>query len=197
MNRNILVDLAAGFLVPLVPAVLLYGLFSSLNSASLIQGNEGIKLGGPAALYVILLGLALRYINRWRANIDPLAKLKKGLVGTWDVISKSSNDRNATSTSSFRLDNNNLILTGGSFVEEAKVIGTWTPDHIILDPSPEMVIFLYDLKDVSTGVTSRGLMELTISPGTPPSMTGTWEVIGKDHHQGTVTFVRNKLKSAS
>jgi hypothetical protein len=190
MRRYVVIDIVVGFLVPLVPAVLLYELFTSLNSASVIQDNKGIKLGGPAALYVVLLVLALRYMNRWRTNMDPLAKLKKDLVGTWDVTSESSNGRKAVSSSKFRLDdNNNLILAGGSFVEEGRTIGNWTPDHIILDPSPEMVIFLYDLKDASAGVNSRGLMELTMGSDTRLSMQGTWEVFGKEYHSGTVTFV--------
>jgi hypothetical protein len=185
--RNIF-DLIAAFLVPLIPAVLLYKLFSSLNSASVIQTNEGIKIGGPAALYVILLILALRYINRWRTTTDPLTKLKKNLVGTWDVKSVSSHDHEAVSTSTFSIDNNELILGGGAFVEGEKTIGHWTPDHIILDRPHNMVIFLYDLKDGA--VNSRGLMELTIDKEAPPTMTGTWEVIGQDHHNGTVTFVK-------
>lgn len=194
MNRNVLVDLAAAFLVPLVPAVLLYELFSSLNSASVIQDNEGVKLGGPAALYFVLLVVALRYVNKWRTLMDPLAKLKRDLVGTWDVTSTSSNGHKAVSTSEFRLDDNDLTLVGGSFVEEDKTVGLWTPDHIILDKSPEQVIFLYDLKDASAGVNSRGLMELTMGSEKPRTMQGNWEVIGKNHHSGTVTFVRRDKK---
>ena len=194
MDRNVLVDLAATFLVPLIPAVLLYELFSSLNSASMIQDNEGIKLGGPAALYFVLLIVALRYMNQWRTKLDPLAQLKKALVGTWDVTSVSSHGRKAISTSKFRLDDNDLTLVGGSFVEEDKTVGVWTPDHIILDRSPEEVIFLYDLKDTSAGVNSRGLMELTMVSEKPLTMQGTWEVIGKNHHSGTVTFVMRDNK---
>jgi hypothetical protein len=195
MDRNVTADLAAAFLVPLVPAVLLYELFSSLNSASVIQDNEGIKLGGPAALYVVLLGVALRYMNKWRTAMDPLANLKEHLVGTWDVTSESSNGHKAVSTAIFRLDNNGLTLVGGSFVEGNKTVGSWTPDHIILDNSPEQVIFLYDLKDAITGANSRGLMELTMGSEIPLTMSGTWEVIGKDHHSGTVTFVVRAKKS--
>jgi hypothetical protein len=190
VRRQVLVDLAAGFLIPLVPAVLLYELFNSLNSASVIQTNQGVKLGGPAALYFVLLILALRYVNRWRNKTDPLAKLRKDLVGTWDVNSVSSNDRKAVSTSSFRLDDDNLILAGGSFVENGKTIGTWTPDHIILDRDRDKVIFLYDLKDTAAAVDWRGLMELTVGRETPLVMRGTWEVIGQNHHSGTVTFVK-------
>lgn len=190
MRRQVLFDLTVGFLVPLVPAVLLYELFNSLNSASVVQTNQGIKLGGPAALYVVLLVLALQFVNRGRTKTDPLAKVKKDLVGNWDIDSVSSNDHKAESVSNFRLDEDELILAGGSFVENRKTIGTWAPDHIILDPDRDEVIFLYDLKDAVAGVSWRGLMELTISREDPLVMRGTWEVIGPKHHRGTVTFVK-------
>jgi hypothetical protein len=190
VHRQVLIDVAAGFLIPLVPAVLLYELFDSLNSASVIQTNQGIKLGGPAALYFILLTFALRYINRWRTKTDPFAKLRKDLIGTWDVDSVSSHGRKAVSKSSFQLDDDSLSLAGGSFDEEGKTIGNWTPDHIILDRDRDQVIFLYDLKDATGGVNWRGLMELTIDRGTQLVMKGTWEVIGPNHHSGTVTFVK-------
>jgi hypothetical protein len=189
MRRQVLIDLAAGFLIPLVPAVLLYELFNSINSASVVQTNQGIKLGGPAALYFVLLILALWYVNKWRTKTDPLEKLKKDLVGNWNVNSVSSSNRTAVSTSSFRLnEDNNLISAGGSFIEEGRTIGTWTPDQIILDQVRDNVIFLYDLRDAAADVNLRGLMELTIGRQTPLIMQGTWEVIGPNRHRGTVTF---------
>ena len=88
MRRWNLIDLAAACLFPLVPALLLYGLFSSQNSAT--YDNAGLKLGGPVALYFVLVLLAFRYVGRWRIASDPFEKLKKDLVGAWDVEAVSA-----------------------------------------------------------------------------------------------------------
>jgi hypothetical protein len=88
VRRWNLIDLAAACLFPLVPALLLYGLFSSQNSAT--YDNAGLKLGGPVALYFVLVLLAFRYVGRWRIASDPFEKLKKDLVGAWDVEAVSA-----------------------------------------------------------------------------------------------------------
>ena len=58
--RRELIDIVTSYLIPIVPAILLYGLFDSQNSAEVVRDNAGLKLGGPVALYFVLLLLALQ-----------------------------------------------------------------------------------------------------------------------------------------
>ena len=190
MRRWTLIYLVAAFLLPLLPAVLLYALFNSQNSA--VYDKEGLKLGGPAALYFVLLLLALRYVSRWRTVSDPLEKLKKDLVGAWDIESISAGSgRVAVSIATFGIEDDELRLSGGSFKEQGRIVGNWSPDRLILDRDHDAVIYLYALRDVNTNNSWRGLMELTlVRTETPISMQGTWEVIGPNYHRGTVTFAK-------
>jgi hypothetical protein len=189
VRRWTLIFFAAAFLVPLVPAVALYELFTSQNSAT--YDNAGLKLGGPVAAYFALLLLALRYIDKWRTASDPLEHLKKDLVGAWDIksTSKGTSGRVADSIATFTMEDDKLRLSGGSITEQEEVIGSWTPDPPILDPDRDGVVYLYELTDVEAVVTWRGLMKVTFDrTKSPLCMSGTWEVIGPDYHRGTVTF---------
>lgn len=186
-----IIDLAAAFLLPLVPAVLLYVFFSSANSAT--YNNTGVQLGGPAALYVVLLLVAVRYANKWRLTPDPLKRLKADLAGEWEAesISSGSSGQRALSTATFDVKGGELILTGGSFKVDGTIIGQWLPDRVILDSDRDAVAYLYELRDVRTSNTWRGLMELTLArTAKPMSMEGTWEVIGPDYHRGIVRFTK-------
>jgi hypothetical protein len=195
VRRWTLIDLGAAFLLPLVPALLLYGLFNSQNSA--VYDKAGLKLGGPAALYFALLLLALRYVSRWRPVSDPLEKLKKVLVGAWDIESRSAGSRRvATSIATFGIEDDELRLSGGSIKEQGEPIGSWSPDRLILDRERDGVIYVYELIDVNSTARWRGLMELTlVRTATPICMEGTWEVIGPDYHRGTVTFSKRPSSS--
>jgi hypothetical protein len=185
-----LIYLAAAFLLPLVPAAVLYGLFNSQNSA--VYDKEGLKLGGPAALYFALLLLSLRYVNKWRTVADPLEKLKRLLVGAWDIESVSAgSQRAAASIATFAIQDDELRLSGGPITEQGVTIGRWSPDRLILDREHDGVIYLYELRDVNRNDTWRGLMEVTlVRTETALCMKGTWEVIGPVYHRGTVTFTK-------
>lgn len=192
MRRWALIDLAAAFLFPLVPALLLYGLFSSQSSAT--YDNAGLKLGGPVALYFVLVLLAFRYVGRWRIASDPFEKLKKDLVGAWDVEAVSAESgRVAASLATFSIEDDELCLSGGSFKEQGKTVGRWSPDRLILDRNRDGLVYLYELKDVSANNTWRGLMELTlVRSKSPLCMEGTWEVIGPNYHRGTAIFAKQR-----
>lgn len=185
-----LIYLAAAFLVPLVPALALYLIFDSQNSAT--YDKAGLKLGGPGALYFGLLLVAFQFINKWRTVSDPLEKLKKILVGAWDIKSTSAgSQRVALSTATFAIEDDELRLSGGSIQEEGKTIGNWSPDRLILDRAYDGVVYLYELRDVNTNDTWKGLMEVTlVRTATPLCMEGTWEVIGPNYHRGIVTFAK-------
>jgi hypothetical protein len=195
VRRLPVIDLAATFLLPLIPALLLYGIFNSANSAT--YTNTGVQLGGPAALYVVLLLVALRYANKWRSVSDPLERLKTDLAGDWDTKSLSAGSGQiALSMATFEIKGDELVLSGGSFKVDGTVIGSWSPERVILDKDRNAVVYLYELRDVRTNNTWRGLMELTLARSTTPmSMEGTWEVIGPDYHRGTVTFTKRTVST--
>ncbi len=177
-------NLTSVFLVPLIPAVVLYYLFQGDNIAEYIRASEGIKLGGPAALYVILVVLAIRYVNT-----DPLGEVKKSLVGSWEITARSAGT-DATSDCEISLKNDQIKISGGQFVEGERPIGTWQVEKLFL--SPESLTWFYNLTE-SAGSKSRfrGLVELNIQgSGKDLRLSGSWEVLGPEENSGTIELTR-------
>jgi len=194
MPRNLWAFLLA-FLVPLIPAVVLFWLFRDLNFAEMSQAGEvSLKLGGPAALYVVVVLIALRLAGTLLAPGDPLHGLKAELVGRWDMTSKSGYSGSiATSTCAFTLDESELRLSGGQFVTEGNEVGTWKPEKVFL--GQDGLAYLYELTVVGENTAEwRGLVDLNFDRenGKVAALRGTWSVVGPKFHNGVVTFLKRK-----
>jgi hypothetical protein len=194
MPRNLL-SFSMAFLVPLIPAVVLFWLFSGMNLAEFSQAGEiGVKLGGPAALYVVVVLIAFQFAGKLLAPADPLQSLKTELVGRWDMSSRSGvSGTTATSTCAFTLDEGDLRLSGGQFVTEGKESGTWKPDKVFL--GQDGLAYLYELTVVGAETAEwRGLVDLNFDrqKGKLSALRGTWRIVGPKFHSGVVTFLKRK-----
>ena len=188
MEHRKIVELAAAIILALIPAVILYLLFQGENVAEYVKESEGIKLGGPAALFVIILLIELRYLSR--KTVDKLANLKKELAGTWGVTAVSADQHNAVSNCDITVEDNELAISGGQFMEGDNPLGSWSVDCLFL--SKNKLVYLYRLKETGgTGKYWKGLVDLNISQHDgKTNMAGSWEVIGPEYRSGTITYAK-------
>ena len=189
MNNRKIVELAAAIMFSLLPAVILYSIFHGENVAEYVKENEGIKLGGPAALFVIVLLVSLRFLSR--KTVDKLVKLKQELEGTWEVTAMSAGKHNAMSDCHITVQDGELDISGGQFMVNETSLGSWSVDCQFL--SKNKLVYLYRLKETGgTGKYWKGLVDLNISRREGKiSLAGSWEVIGPEYKSGTVKYAKH------
>lgn len=187
-------------LLPLLPAVLLYVLFGELNSAG-VQWSEAyaVQLGGPVAAYVIVLLIAWLIYKKLYVLENPLEPLLEALEGKWHLKSKSrETGRNAQSETTIVLDDGALRIDGGTFFSvtedgsKGDSIGQWHADMAVSDG--RRLKYFYTLTDLlASPSTWRGLVEADLQPDSkPPTFRGTWQVIGKEVHSGSIVLTKSK-----
>jgi hypothetical protein len=189
--------LAALVALSLVPAVLLYLLFGELNSATVEK--TGLKLGGPvAAFFVALYGLWKMY-KGMRSVDNPFESRLQALVGAWQIESKSSESgRKATSSTKIALEEGELRIDGGTFFavgtdgSQGDAIGSWSVEMAVSDG--RRLKYFYSLTDnLASHSTWKGLVEVAAPDDSDvQGFQGTWQVLGKEHHRGTISITRKK-----
>ena len=186
-NRRI-IELGVAILLSLIPAVILYLLFQGENVAEYVKDSEGIKLGGPAALFFIVLIVALRYLSL--KSVDNLIGLKQKLKGDWEVTAISSGKHTAKSKCEITVQDGEISLSGGQFMDEDTPLGSWSVDCLFLSSS--RLAYLYRLKETGgTGKYWKGLVDMNIAHRNGKvTLEGSWEVIGPEYKSGTISYAR-------
>lgn len=184
------VELGAAVLLSLIPAVILYMVFQEENVAEFVKGSEGIKLGGPAALFFIVFVTSLRYLRR--KIDDKLASLKQELAGKWKVTALSSGQHSATSNCEITVHDGEIALSGGQYMDDATPVGTWSVDCLFL--SSNRFAYLYDLKETGgTQKSWKGLVDMNLSRNNGKiALKGSWESIGPEYKSGTISYVKSQ-----
>lgn len=195
---NRLFQLSIIILLPLLPAVLLYMLFGELNSAGVQwTGTYAVQLGGPVAAYVSVLVIAWRIYKKLYVLVNPLESILRGLEGNWHIESKTgTSGRKAQSGTKIVLDDGALRIDGGTFFSVAAdgskgdPIGQWSAEMAVSDG--RRLKYFYTLTDsLAAPSTWRGLVEADLQPGSKsPAFRGTWQVIGKEFHSGTIVLTK-------
>lgn len=122
----------------------------------------------------------------------------KELAGAWEVksISNAIDKRRASSTATIVLDDGEIRIVGGTFFNikddgtTGDAIGDWDVEMVMSDG--QKIRFCYCLTDsLAAHSTCRGFAEMTLQPSTiPPTFIGTWQVIGKEIHNGRMTMTK-------
>ena len=181
-------------IVSLIPAILLFLLFGKLNSADLIwAGDQRLQLGGPVAAFFITLTTLWQMYKGMRTIENPVEEKLKNLVGSWEIESRSSgHGRKARSVTTIALDDGELCIKGGTFFDVAvdgskgDAIGDWTAEMAVSD-GHKLKYFYYLTDSLATSPTRKGLVELVLQENIKiPTFHGTWQVIGKESHSGTI-----------
>jgi hypothetical protein len=189
-------------LVPLIPAVLLYYLFGTLNSATFGISREGIQTGGPIAAYLIALYAAIKTHRHLSEQRDILGALKKQLAGDWIVNSGSlpagsTATGNCSATISDEGDlsiDGDLAYTGGA--KKNTPLGSWNTLKIWREGGELRYVYL--LTEPATNVEWCGSAQLNLQfqkrwfglRKRLVSMGGTWKVYGPATKTGTLEFHR-------
>lgn len=193
-ERNTLLSIAALVGISLVPAVLLYWFFGTLSTADVRWANSTVKLGGPvAAFFAVLLLTCTIYFKLMGAGLSELA-VAQPFAGQWKLTSKSNGSgRIATSLVTAALTpDGRLELSGNLLDPTGKEIGEWDSKEVFCTPT--YLAYRYVITDKVSGQTTIGFSRTTIVKRdrrkNPIQMTGTWDVIGADHRDGTIEFKR-------
>lgn len=179
-----IIEFGAAMILALIPSIVLYLIFQDLNQATFRE--TGIELGGPAALFFIVLYSALRFIKKRPYSADPLAQTKREISGSWKVTAESAHGHKAESTCNIEYLEGNINITGGQFISQGKAIGTWQVLGFFLNNNS--LTYVYQLTEAGgSGMSVKGLVTLNIEKN---QLSGFWEQIGKEYKSGTINYVR-------
>lgn len=180
--------------VSLVPAVLLYWLFGTLSSADVRWASSSVKLGGPiAAFFATLLLLATIYFKLMGPALSEL-EVAEPFSGQWRLSSKSNaSGRVATSLVDAQLTTDGKLLLSGNLLDaDGKDIGEWDSKEVFCTPTG--LAYRYVITDKVSKQTTIGFSRTRITKRDkrkrPTQLSGIWDVIGANHHDGTVELKR-------
>lgn len=182
-----LAEFGFAILLALVPSIVLYLIFKDSNTATFKGMN--IELGGPAALFFIVLYAAQKYALKKNSIQDQFSELRGDLVGSWQISSDTSDKHTLISTCDIKDENGNLCISSGQFISDDGNKGAWHVDAVFLNRN--QLLFTYEMIDAgSTGAHWKGLVSLEITKKDRIIfLCGYWGLIGKELH-GTIRFTK-------
>ncbi|CAK8712853.1 hypothetical protein LDFHOB_01995 [Candidatus Electronema aureum] len=143
---------------------------------------DSVWRAAVALVGIILIFSSVFFMRRQKTLISKV----KDLAGVWEIESISTgSNRNAYSEATISLDDGEFYIAGGIFMDRSKniAIGSWDVEMAMSDG--KKIKFFYYLTD--NLLVWKGLVELTLNPCIVPlTFEGTWQVIGKDIHSGTM-----------
>ena len=171
-------------LVPLIPTVLLFKLFQS--SASFENMKKGIKLGGAAAAYFILVGFAFTSWAMLQPDYtDKSAVVKDNLVGIWDCKYTIKDIQEEGTMYIAQDDANNLVLHG-----QDSLGNSWEAGNILLNKN-KMIFMFNNALSAQLGFT---WVNFVYNNDTITSMFGNWVIIQDEKNiQGNITCSSNEI----
>ena len=194
-TRTLLIAICVIVAVSLAPAVLLYLLFGSLSSANVSWLNGDVKLGGPIAAFFATLMFLYRFYARYARTADDAAEMAAPYAGKWHVTAQSSkNQRKASSDIEAIIGANGLSFSGNFLDTAKKPVGEWKTEYVFCAPTG--LAYKYWLTDGSSGAKQNWIGFCTLyvakrgKSARPSRLEGTWDVIGPEHHDGTIAFER-------
>jgi hypothetical protein len=183
LSNNHLTALGA-FLVPLIPVILLYWLFSEQNYFDLKGGAKyALSAGGPIAAYFILVRLALYQAPKLFSS-----PLNDSVIGDWTFVSKSSSGKSAKGTASIAAEGGDLVVRG-SFREGGQTLETWRSDAALVNSGS--MVYLLNLPTAEG--TFLNFVTLNLSrdkKGNVMVMSGSWHALRDVLKRGEIEFRR-------
>ncbi len=173
-------------LVPLAPVVLLYLLFDKQNYFQLYQESRGLLVVGPIGIYLLLVLIGAKLFVG--LNPDPIPRqLIKRLCGEWTFESTSRNLHSRTGNCSVSYRDGRLDWSG-DFREEGKIVGLWHGE--IMDVRGSIFLMVYSLGTIGVGGQVYGLVQIVLPPNDFTQLEGTWNVVGREGQEGSITYTR-------
>jgi hypothetical protein len=210
-NMNSLLKFTIVFLIPLVPALVLYNSLEIKDTNQFVQ--FGIKLGGASAGYVIFLIFANNIfyrIDKTEKSIENIAKnIRNGeifrkikmredylsqFVGEWtyeEDVFQSGNKIQYIGTASIQVTESLEVIANGIGMLKANKtpVYRWVATSVII--KEQVIQILYSVDPLNQdGGTWRGVMDLNLnldSDGQVRDMVGGFDTLLQDR-SGTLTF---------
>lgn len=182
-------DIIVILIIPLLPAILLYSLFGTMNLAQVEYGRE-IHLGGPVGAYFAFMLLARSLLKTAIKNRDPYSKIKKRLQGSWDIQASSLHDTQAEGVTTISVDEDGDLSLSGTFKINGKNIGTWHSIHASINNN--RFTYVYVLEEAGADkITWCGVVTANVN-NTNDSIEGIWKVYGPEEKSGEIKLSRQQ-----
>ena len=140
--------------------------------------------------------LLSRFYGRWAGESAADKEIVRQFTGDWRVIAKSDKSgREAHSRVTAAVDAEGHLRFGGNFLDtNDKPVGDWRTLNVFC--TRDGLAFRYTLTDsvgetVTTWIGFSALYVMERDKYRRPSrLSGRWDVIGPNHHYGTIEFTR-------
>jgi hypothetical protein len=175
-------------LLPLVPVLLLYWLFSDQNFFELKDAAKGIVATGPVAAYIFLVWTLWKIYPRVAALTGEVSPLQAKILGTWDFASMSGSGTKREGSCSIS-EQHGLLELSGNFVQDAKNVGSWESKMAQIDGQRFEVLYRLDEVSEDGPQQSTGVLSVHIDSDNLKQMTGNWMVLGRGS-QGNIVLTR-------
>lgn len=180
-------------LLPVIPVVIFYAVFSDRNYFELEDAARGLVATGPIAAYVALVVIGYKIYKSLSSLIFPIGEDEEQFVETsWDFEAESSHETKRKGSLAFSVGPRGELNAAGSFKDAAndRDVGHWK--STMTRCQKRQLEIVYDLDDVGKGALekSTGVLSLSLDPGNAHSMSGTWVVLGRGEAFGTITCTR-------
>jgi hypothetical protein len=155
-----------------------------------------VKLGGPVAAFFATMMFLAWFYARTMKTVGAAADLAAPFAGGWHVSATSNkNKRQASSDIEAIVGDDEHLSFSGNFLDAAgKPIGEWRTENVFC--ATNGLAYKYWLTDgfAPSKANWVGFCTLFVKTrgedGRPTCLEGTWDVIGPEHHDGTITFTR-------
>ncbi|HLP48830.1 MAG TPA: hypothetical protein VK469_23015 [Candidatus Kapabacteria bacterium] len=178
--------------VPLIPVILLYAIFSRLNYFELKDTARGIVAIGPIAAYFVFLCFDLGAMMKLSKITDfsISEKIVNEIKGQWVTESKSIHGNHGSGECSIQSVNGQLVING-HMTENTEIYGSWESKITAMKENKLYIIYSLDqVREENNRL--DGVCILICDPSPINEMRGKWTVIGKERMTGEITFKKKK-----
>ncbi len=189
MTNQLLRIWGAILLIPALPTLAFYLLFSHQNYFELQDTARGIVATGPIAAYIALVWTAWSIYRRVSTITDDVSPLQSKVLGDWKFEATSFHGSQRRGNCQITEDHGRLSVTG-TFERDAKPVGQWNSTMANIDREQFQVLYRLDELRDGVSIASTAVLSVHINPKELKSMSGTWVVLGKSEENGEVVLTR-------
>ena len=185
--------------VPLIPVVILYGLFGNQNYFGLDGWAKGLVATGPVAAYVFLVHQGWRIFRGLPGLLGLSASTRgAGLTGDWTFESATPDESTVRQGSCHvELRAGALRLDGDYRAPTGQLMGRWASTVTAVDAT--RLVFLYTLDEIlAEGAKHQeGVCWVRFSGVHPERMEGQWRILGDSQSLGNITLIKGPPSAPS
>jgi len=186
----------------MLPSVIMYKMFGTMNLSKYKGVNKGMQLGGPIAAYFIIMLTIFHYTNKIDSDLvaymDRQQEIHADYTGTWVTVSQYKDEEGVAQQGKGKAYIKHdrlgyrLIMNGVYLNEQGLTAGSWEADDVLVNR--QKLVFLWSINslDPDAGMLAGvGKLRTTYDTvGNLIEMRGNWGMIGKPT-SGSMLWVRD------